>query len=309
MITCAGLTKRYGAVVAVDDLTVSVGPGRVTGLLGPNGAGKSTLLRLLLGLDRPTSGRALVGGRPYAALREPLRVVGAHLDQRALHPGRSARRHLLALARANGIGARRVDEVLELVGLAAVAGRRAGGFSLGMTQRLGIAAALLGDPAALVLDEPVNGLDTDGVRWVRGLLRGLAAEGRTVLLSSHLLAELHLVADHVVVLGRGRLLADCPVGALAGAGDAEVVVRTPDVASLPAFRAAAERLGMTVTDRSSGEVGIRGATAAAVGGLAYEHGLRLHGLAETTGTLEDGYLRLVGDAVEFGVAGAPAGGR
>jgi ABC-2 type transport system ATP-binding protein len=309
MITCTELTKRYGDVVAVDDLTVSIEAGRVTGFLGPNGAGKSTTLRLMLGLDRPTSGRALVGGRPYAAIREPLLVVGAHLDQRALHPGRSARRHLLALARVNGIGARRVDEVLGLVGLEPVARRRAGGFSLGMAQRLGIAAALLGDPAVLVLDEPVNGLDADGVRWVRGLLRGLAAEGRTVLLSSHLLAELHLVADQVVVLGRGRLLADCPVGDLLTAGGAEVVLRTPDVAALPAFRSAAERLGMTVIPRSAGELGIRGGTAAAVGELAHERGLRLHGLAETTGTLEDGYRRLVGDAVEFGVAAAGAGGR
>ncbi len=305
MITCEGLTKRYGDVVAVDDLTVSVAPGRVTGFLGPNGAGKSTTLRLVLGLDHPTAGRALVGGRRYAEIHEPLRVVGAHLDRRTTHPGRSARAHLAALARANRIGAARVDEVLELVGIAAVARRRAGGYSLGMAQRLGIAAALLGDPAVLVLDEPVNGLDADGVRWIRGFLRGLAAEGRTVLVSSHLMAELHLMADHVVVLGRGRLLADCPTADLvAGSG---VRLRTPDLAAVPGFVAAAERLGMTVTENAPGELDVAGGTAATLGDLAYEHGLRLHGLTPATGTLEDGYLRLVRDETEY--VAATTGGR
>jgi ABC-2 type transport system ATP-binding protein len=303
MITCSGLTKRYGAVPAVDDLTVSIAPGRVTGFLGPNGAGKSTTLRLVLGLDHPTSGRALIGGRRYAEIRDPLRTVGAHLDGRALHPGRSARNHLRALARVNRIGDRRVGEVIALAGLEAVADRRAGGFSLGMGQRLGIAAALLGDPAVLVLDEPVNGLDTDGVRWIRGLLRDLAAEGRTVLVSSHLLAELHLMADHVVVLGRGRLLADCPVAELL-TPTGEVVLHTPDVAAVPGFRAAAARLGLDVTPGPApGELSVRGAAAAAVGDLAHEHGMRVHRLSEPAATLEDGYLRLVAGELEYTAGG------
>jgi ABC-type multidrug transport system, ATPase component len=226
MIQIDRLTKRYGATVALDDVPFEVRAGAVTGLLGPNGAGKSTLMRLIVALDRPTSGRATVQGRDYATLRQPLRVVGAHLGGRPMHPHRSARQHLLALARSNRIGVRRVDDVLELTGLAAVAGRRTGTFSLGMGQRLGLAVALLGDPAALILDEPVNGLDTDGVRWVRHLLRDLAREGRAVLISSHLLSELQLVADQVVVLGRGRVLADLPTAQLAGRARDEVVLVT-----------------------------------------------------------------------------------
>ncbi|TQS44686.1 ABC transporter ATP-binding protein [Cryptosporangium phraense] len=214
MITFRHVTKRYGRRTAVDDLTVDVRPGRVTGFLGPNGAGKSTTMRILLGLDRPTSGEALVGGVRYAALRWPLREVGAVLDARSAHPGRTARAHLTALARSNRLPAARVDAVLDRVGLTAVAGTRAGKFSLGMSQRLGIAAALLGDPGVLVFDEPVNGLDPEGVRWVRELARSLAAEGRTVLLSSHLMSEAQLTADHLLVLGRGRLLADAPLADL-----------------------------------------------------------------------------------------------
>jgi ABC-2 type transport system ATP-binding protein len=219
MITLDGLTKRFGARVAVDHLTVRIEPGRVTGFLGPNGAGKSTTMRMLLGLDRPTAGTALVNGKPYAALKDPLREIGAVLDARGSHPGRSAAKHLLALARSNGIPTGRVAEVLDRVGLASVAGQRAGKFSLGMAQRLGIAGALLGDPPILIFDEPVNGLDPEGVRWVRELTRSLAAEGRTVLISSHLMSEMQQTADHLIVLGRGRLLADAGLAELVATHD------------------------------------------------------------------------------------------
>jgi ABC-2 type transport system ATP-binding protein len=210
-IECDGLRKRYGRTVAVDGLTFTIHPGRVTGFVGPNGAGKSTTMRMILGLDRPDAGTALIGGRPYRSLRRPLSAVGALLDAGCLHPGRRARDHLLWLARSNGLPVHRTDAVLETVGLSAVARRRAGGFSLGMRQRLGIAAALLGDPPVLLFDEPVNGLDPEGVHWIRGLLRGLAAEGRTVLVSSHLMNELAGTADHVIIIGRGRLIADASV--------------------------------------------------------------------------------------------------
>ena len=226
MIQLAGLTKRYGARVAVDDLTVTIHPGRVTGFLGPNGSGKTTTMRCILGLARPTSGTATVLGRRYRELDRPMRRVGALIDPRARHPGRTAYRHLLALAQSNGLPAARVDEVIDLVGLESVADDRVRGFSLGMGQRLGIAAALLGDPDVLLLDEPVNGLDPEGIRWVRELLRALADEGRTVLVSSHLMSEMEDTADHLVVLGRGRLLADVPMDELLGAHSA-VRVRTP----------------------------------------------------------------------------------
>ncbi|MYW69924.1 ATP-binding cassette domain-containing protein [Streptomyces sp. SID8379] len=218
MIEAKGLTKRYGETLAVDGLTFRVRPGSVTGFLGPNGSGKSTTLRMIMGLDRPDAGQALIGGRRYGELRRPLREVGALLDARAFHPGRSARSHLAALAAGGGIEAARVDEVLETVGLSSVAGRRAGTFSLGMAQRLGIAAALLGDPGVLLLDEPVNGLDPEGVRWIRELTRKLAAEGRTVLLSSHLISEMALTADHLLVIGQGRLVADTSVAELTASG-------------------------------------------------------------------------------------------
>ncbi|GAA4735817.1 ABC transporter ATP-binding protein [Phytohabitans rumicis] len=221
-IECRGLRKAYGRTVAVDGLSFTVEPGRVTGFVGPNGAGKSTTMRMILGLDRPDAGAALVGGQPYRDLRTPLRRVGALLDAGAVHPGRRARDHLLWMAQSNRLPARRTDEVLELVGLATVARRRAGDMSLGMRQRLGIAAALLGDPPVLMFDEPVNGLDPQGVHWVRGLLRGLAAQGRTVFVSSHLMSELADTADHLVVIGRGRLLADASVRDLtAGASTLE----------------------------------------------------------------------------------------
>ena len=222
MITLDHLTKRYGATTAVDDLTLQIEPGRVTGFLGPNGAGKSTTMRMILGLDRPTSGTATIDGRPYAALRRPLREVGALLDAKAVHPGRRVRTHLVAMARSNSIPVARVDEVLERVGLAGVARRRAGSLSLGMSQRLGIAGVLLGDPRVMLFDEPVNGLDPDGVMWIRKLLRSLAAEGRTVLVSSHLMSEMQQTADHLVVLGRGRLLADASLESfVAGHGSLE----------------------------------------------------------------------------------------
>ncbi len=235
MIQLRGLTKRYGDTVAVDDLTLDVAPGRVTGFLGPNGAGKSTTMRMVLGLDHPTAGEALVAGRRHRDSTTPLRDVGALLEADALHPGRSARAHLRVAARSNGIPLSRVDEVLDRVGLSAVAGRRVKGYSLGMRQRLGIAGALLGDPAVLLFDEPVNGLDPDGVRWVRDLVRSLAAEGRTVLVSSHLMSEMQQTADHLVVIGRGRLIADAPIGqVLAGSGGHAVRVRTPGAERLAA---------------------------------------------------------------------------
>jgi ABC-2 type transport system ATP-binding protein len=216
MIEARGLTKRFGSRLAVDALSFDVRPGRVTGFLGPNGSGKSTTMRLILGLDHPDVGHAAIGGRRYRDLRWPLREAGALLEARAWHPGRTARSHLAALAASNGIGRRRVDEVLGMVGLADVAGQRAGKFSLGMAQRLGIAAALLGDPPVLLLDEPVNGLDPAGIHWIRDLLRTLAAQGRAVFVSSHLISEMALMAEHVVVIGQGRLLADAPVADLAG---------------------------------------------------------------------------------------------
>lgn len=298
MITFEHLTKRYGDTTAVDDLTLTVHPGRVTAFLGPNGAGKSTTIRLLLGLDHPTSGRALVCGRPYRDHRQPLRVVGAHLDGRAVHPGRSARQHLLAMARVNAIPARRVDEVLEGVGIAAVARRRAGRFSLGMAQRLGLAAALLGDPEVLVLDEPVNGLDTDGVRWVRTLLRGLAREGRTVLVSSHLLAEVQQSADHVVVIGRGRLLADLPTEALVVGATEALALRTPDVGSLHRLHDLLPGVATEQDASAPGHLRLSGATAEQVGDAAQAAGLRVHHLAPERATLETAYQRLVGDDVE-----------
>ncbi len=298
MIELSGLVKTYGDRRAVDELSVDVRPGRVTGFLGPNGAGKSTTLRLLLGLDHPDRGSAHIFGRPYSELPDPLRVVGAHLDGRAVHPGRTARAHLLGLARYNRIPSVRVDEVCELAGIAGVARTRVGRYSLGMAQRLGIAAALLGDPAVVLLDEPFNGLDADGVRWVRGLLRRLADEDRTVLVSSHLLAEMQQTADHVIVIGRGRLLADCPTSELAGAAADTVVVEVPDPTDEDRLRAALMRQGVAVT----GDAGVLRACTSdvrLVGDCAHAAGIRLHLLARESRTLEDGYLRLVDDQVEF----------
>ncbi len=305
MICFDAVTKRYGATTALDAVTVQVRSGHVTGLLGPNGAGKSTAMRLLLGLDRPTRGRVTIDGIPYARLPRPLQTVGAHLDARSYHPRRSARAHLLALARYAGIPSRRVDEVIELVGLESVARRRAGSFSLGMGQRLGIAAALLGDPAVLVLDEPMNGLDTDGVRWIRLLLKEFASEGRTVLVSSHLMAEMHQTVDRVIVMGKGRLLADCSTDELVSSVSDIVVLRTPDVAAAPGLTRALDRAGMSVAETSPGELEITGGTPARIGDAAFDEGMRVHSLSVTPATLEEGYLRLVEDAFEFRRADAP----
>ena len=297
MIEVQELTKRYGDTVAVDGLTFTVAPGRVTGFLGPNGAGKSTTMRMIVGLDRPTSGAVTVNGRPYREHRDPLCQVGALLDAGSAHRGRTARSHLLALARTHGIPATRVDEVLALVGLAPAARRRAGGFSLGMGQRLGIAAALLGDPAVVVLDEPVNGLDPDGVLWVRELLKGLAAEGRTVLVSSHLMSEMALTAERLVVIGRGRLLADTSVDELiARAGIGSVLVRSPDAGALRDVLLAA---GAGVSSDARGVLRVTAAGADRIGDLARDHGIAVHELTPRRASLEEAYLDLTREAVEY----------
>ncbi|MCW3813230.1 ATP-binding cassette domain-containing protein [Micromonospora sp. DR5-3] len=308
MITLRGLTKRFGTATAVDDLTVDIGPGQVTGFLGPNGAGKSTTMRMVLGLDRPTAGRALVNGRPYRELRHPLHEVGALLDATGIHPTRSGRSHLRAMARSNGIPARRVAEVLDLVGLDGRAADKPGrALSLGMGQRLGIAGALLGDPPVLLLDEPVNGLDPDGVRWIRRLTRTLADEGRTVLLSSHLMSEMQQTADRVVVLGRGRLIADAPLAELIAASPAASVrVRGPEPAGLAALGARLTAEGATVTAYDADGLTVTGTTASRVGDLAYELGVRVHELTPLAASLEEAFLELTADSVEY--AAGPAGG-
>jgi ABC-2 type transport system ATP-binding protein len=295
VIELAGLTKRYGARVAVDDLTVTIQPGRVTGFLGPNGSGKTTTMRCVLGLARPTSGTATVLGRPYRELASPMRRVGALIDPRGRHPGRTAYKHLLALAQSNRLPAARVDEVIELVGLESVADDRVRGFSLGMGQRLGIAAALLGEPDVLLLDEPVNGLDPEGIRWVRELLRGLADEGRTVLVSSHLMSEMEDTADHLVVLGRGRLLADVPMAELLGAHSA-VRVRTPQGPMLAdALRQAGGRVELEI----DGALRVEGLELTEVGDIAFVADVRLHELSRVTASLEAAYLALTDSVVEY----------
>jgi ABC-2 type transport system ATP-binding protein len=298
VIELDGLTKAYRARVAVDDLTVTVEPGRVTGFLGPNGSGKTTTMRCILGLTRPTSGTATVLGRPYRELAHPMRRVGALIDPRARHPGRTAHAHLLALAQSNGLPRARVDDVIDLVGLDSVAHERVRGFSLGMGQRLGMAAALLGDPDVLLLDEPVNGLDPEGIRWVRELLRDLADEGRTVLVSSHLMSEMEGTADHLVVLGRGRLLADVPMDDLLGA-HAAVRVRTPQA---PLLAAALRRAGARVELEVDGALRVDGFGPAEVGDVAFATGVRVHELTRLTASLEDAYLELTGDDVEYRAA-------
>jgi ABC-2 type transport system ATP-binding protein len=298
VIASRGLTKRYGSALAVDGLTFDVLPGRVTGFLGPNGAGKSTTIRLILGLDRPTAGAVTVGGRPYRGLRRPLWQVGSMLESRAVHPGRSAAGHLLALAHASGIPRRRVDEVLGLTGLEAVAGRRAGGFSLGMTQRLGIAAALLGDPGVLLLDEPVNGLDPDGVAWIRGLLRSLAAEGRTVLVSSHLMSEMENTADHLIVIGRGRLIADTSLEEFTRrASGGWVEVRSPETGRLA--RLLSEQGATTGAGTDGESLAVRGISAAAVGDLAARHQIALHQLVTRQPSLEEAFMTLTKNTVYY----------
>jgi ABC-2 type transport system ATP-binding protein len=298
MIEAIGLTKRYGEKLAVDDLTFTVQPGVVTGFLGPNGAGKSTTMRMLLGLDRPTDGRATINGRRYDDLHAPLCEVGALLEARAIHTGRSARNHLLALAATHGIGRQRVDEVLELVGLTQVAGKRAGGFSLGMGQRLGIASALLGDPHTLILDEPVNGLDPEGILWIRTLLRALAAEGRTIFVSSHLMSEMSMTATHLIVVGHGRLIADTSVAELtASAGGAVVRVRTEEAPRLRDLLAA-DRVSVTSTERDL--LTVSGLSSAEIGKVAAQAGIALVELTPQQASLEEAFMELTRDAVEYG---------
>lgn len=297
MIEAQELTKRFGHATAVDGLSFTVHQGRVTGFLGPNGAGKSTTMRMVLGLDCPTSGRATIAGRLYRQLPVPLRQVGALLDARAVHPGRRAYQHLLGLARSNGLPARRVDEVLAMTGLGDVADRRVGGFSLGMSQRLGIAAALLGDPAVLLFDEPMNGLDTEGIRWIRGLMRRLAAEGRTVFLSSHLMSEMELVADHLVVIGQGRLIADMPMrDFIQRHSRTMTLVRTPHPTEL---RAVLEREGAQLEPDPTGAWRVRGADPTTIGDLALRHGLALHELSPQHSSLEEVYTRLTHASVDY----------
>ncbi|MGN6199702.1 ABC transporter ATP-binding protein [Humibacter sp.] len=297
MIEIDGLTKRYGPKLAVDHVSFTVRPGIVTGFLGPNGAGKSTTMRMIMGLDKPTAGSALVSGKPYAQHPSPLHEVGALLEAKAVHTGRTAFNHLLALAATHGIPKKRVHEVIHLTGLESVAGKRVGGFSLGMGQRLGIAAALLGDPHTLILDEPVNGLDPEGVRWVREFSRHLASEGRTVFISSHLMSEMAQTADHLIVLGRGRVLADAPIAdVIAGATRRIVRVRTPDVRALTAALAGPD---VTVTSFDDGALEVAGLNAAQIGDAAAANGVALHELTPIDASLEEAYLELTQDEVEY----------
>jgi ABC-2 type transport system ATP-binding protein len=297
MIEVARLSKRFGPVTAVDDLSFTVRPGRVTGFLGPNGAGKTTTMRIILGLAAPTSGRALVGGRRYDGLVRPLREVGSLLDATALHAGRTGWAHLWSIAQSNGIGPQRVTEVLGLTGLESVARRRVGGFSLGMKQRLGIAAALLGDPPVLMFDEPVNGLDPEGIHWIRGFFRELAADGRTVLVSSHLMSEMAQTADHLVIIGRGRLIADVPTGELIeSSARRDVLVRSPRAAELAELIA---QRGGTVTRQDDGALVVTGLDAAAIGDLAAGDGIAVHALVPRQASLEDAYLDLTGESTDY----------
>ncbi|SDI71308.1 ABC-2 type transport system ATP-binding protein [Actinokineospora alba] len=301
MITLRGLTKRYGERTAVNGLTLEVRPGKVTGFLGPNGAGKSTTMRMILGLDAPSEGSALIGGKRYVDLVNPLREVGALLEAKAVHPGRSARGHLLAEAHTHGIPAKRVDQILEFVGLADVARKRSGSFSLGMSQRLGIACALLGDPETLILDEPVNGLDPDGVRWVRDLVRALADQGRTVFMSSHLMTEMQLVADHLVIIGKGELIADAPMAELIAKSSGQSVrFRGRDTHGVEALAARLASDSVEVTRDGALELVVRGATVERVGDLCHELGVRVRELNAAEASLEQTYMRLTAGSVEYG---------
>jgi ABC-2 type transport system ATP-binding protein len=297
MIEATNLTKKYGDKTAVDDLTFTVQPGIITGFLGPNGAGKSTTMRLILGLDAPTSGTVTVGGKPYREHAKPLQVVGALLEARAVHTSRSAYNHLLALAATHGIAKRRVLDVIDMVGLQEVATKRAGGFSLGMGQRLGIASALLADPATLVLDEPVNGLDPEGIRWIRDLLKSLAADGHTVFVSSHLMSEMAVTADHVIVVGRGKLMADMPMSELiAQASSSAVLIRSPQAAAL-----AEALVGADVTASVTGDhtLEVTGLSAAQIGDRARDLGISVHGLAPKQASLEQAFMDMTRDEVEY----------
>jgi ABC-2 type transport system ATP-binding protein len=305
MIEAQGLTKRYGDTLAVDNLSFSVESGKITGFLGPNGAGKTTTMRMILGLDRPTAGSVTVNGKPYTRLALPMREVGALLDAKAVHGGRSAYNHLLCLAETNNLPKRRVGEVLELVGLGEVARKRSKGFSLGMGQRLGIAGALLGDPGILMFDEPVNGLDPEGILWIRNLMKALAAEGRTVFVSSHLMSEMENTADHLIVIGRGRLISDCTVQEFIAANSRQSVrVRTPEPAAMAKAVAAA---GGTAHEDGEGLMVVHGLTVSQVGDLAFENAVRLHELAPAHASLEQAFMELTASSVEFhaGVLGEP----
>jgi ABC-2 type transport system ATP-binding protein len=306
MIEAVGLTKRYGRTLAVNNLSFTVQPGRVTGFLGPNGAGKSTTMRMILGLDRPNAGHVLIDGKPYQRLHRPLHTVGALLDAKWVHPNRSARAHLLWQARSNNIPRRRVDEVLELVGLTKVADRRAGGFSLGMSQRLGIAGALLGDPQVLLFDEPVNGLDPEGIHWIRNFMHGLAAEGRTVFVSSHLLSEMSLTAQDLVVIGRGQLLTQGTTAEfIQQATENTVKVRSPQLEKLR--QALADRKLTVRADEADDTALIVGGTSTEqIGELAGELGVVLHELSPQTGSLEQAFMRMTGDSVEYHTAAVQA---
>ncbi|MDE3030689.1 MAG: ATP-binding cassette domain-containing protein [Acidobacteriota bacterium] len=297
MIEAKGLTKRYGDKVAVDQLSFQVKTGVVTGFLGPNGSGKSTTMRMFMGLDAPSAGEALVNGQNFHELRWPLREVGALLEARAVHPGRSARAHLLMLAQTNGISKRRVDDMLGLVGLTEVAHQRVGKFSLGMGQRLGIAVALLGDPATLFFDEPINGLDPDGIRWVRNLLKSLAREGRTIFVSSHLMSEMSLTADEVVIIGRGRLIEHTAMSQLLGRSSMQYVrVRSPELSRL---RSALDAQGATTTLEEDGSMSVRGIDGATIGDIAAQLSLALHELAPQSASLEEAFMELTESSVEY----------
>jgi ABC-2 type transport system ATP-binding protein len=304
MIEVDHLVKRFGAVTAVDGLTFTVRPGHVTGFLGPNGAGKTTTMRVILGLDAPTSGSARVNRRHYQELIRPLHQVGALLDATALDGGRTAAAHVLSIAQSNGIGRRRITEVLQLTGLEPVANRRVKGFSLGMKQRLGIAVALLGDPQILMFDEPINGLDTEGIAWIRQFMRALAAEGRTVLVSSHLMSEVAQTADRLIVIGRGRLIADTTTAQLIESSTRRnVLVRSPRSAELAELMTAR---GATVHREDDGALAVTGLDAPAIGDLAAGHGIAVHALIPRSASLEDAYLDLTGDSIEYRAAAPPS---
>jgi ABC-2 type transport system ATP-binding protein len=326
MIEVRGLVKQYGAKIAVNDLSFDVEPGHVTGFLGPNGAGKTTTMRLILGLDYADAGTAIIHGKRYASLAYPMREVGALIDAKAVHGGRSAYNHLLCLAQTNNLPKRRVGEVLELVGLTDVARKRTRGFSLGMSQRLGIAGTLLGDPAVLMFDEPVNGLDPEGILWIRNLMKALAAEGRTVFVSSHLMSEMETTADRLIVIGRGSLLADCTMEEFIARSSGQTVrVRTPQpdllakavseaipeattasATTASAATASAATAKPTATTESDGSLTVHGLTAAQVGDLAFDHGVRLHELTVVRASLEAAFMELTADSVEYRAGEGPA---
>ncbi|MFJ3495247.1 ABC transporter ATP-binding protein [Streptomyces sp. NPDC086091] len=307
MIELEGLTKRYGGKVAVDGLTFTVRPGIVTGFLGPNGAGKSTTMRMMLGLDRPTAGDVRIDGQHYDRLRDPLKYIGALLDAKAMHGGRSAYHHLLCLAQSNGIPASRVHEVLDTVGLTSVAKKKAKGFSLGMGQRLGIAGALLGDPRILMFDEPVNGLDPEGIHWIRTLMKSLAAQGRTVFVSSHLMSEMALTADHLVVIGQGRLLADTSMAEFIAENSRSYVrIRTPQRERLLDVL---HQAGITVVEAGGGVLEVDGSKSERIGELAAQHHLVLHELSPQQASLEEAFMQLTAESVEYHAhSGEPAPG-